>query len=178
MTRLGTRARILQFRLYARMKAIKGWWLRRPSDLLDRFERAMAWIHRNTVRDAGISLTDLQVVAYPEVTGYFIPTLLQWGERDLAIRYARWLVSIQNPNGSWSDAHGRAPYTFDSGQILKGLLALVDVLPELKEPVTRGADWVLSQIEPNGRVNTPDKSHWRRPDGSMIPEATHLYALE
>src|SRR5690348_1647459 len=112
MLRIRTRLRVLRFQLHAGYKSFKSRWHRRPSDLLDRYRRAMAWIHQHSLSGTGISVSDVQHVPYPEVSGYFIPTLLQWGERDLAFRYARWLVSIQNPDGSWSDPQGSSPYTF------------------------------------------------------------------
>src|SRR3990167_4797404 len=60
--------------------------------------------------------------AYPEVTGYMIPTLLDWGEIDLANRLADWLVSIQNPDGSFNGTDGKA-HVFDTGTCYEGLKA-------------------------------------------------------
>jgi len=172
-----TRIRIARFRVHAAWKSLRGRWLQQPTDLIERHARAMQWVDDHGV-GGGLAVSDLQAVPYPEVTGYFIPTLLRWGRRDLATRYARWLVSIQNADGSWSDAHGHSPYTFDSAQVLKGLASLVDAMPELKQPILRGCDWVLTQIEPSGRVATPDKSHWNLGGGRVVPEGVHLYALE
>jgi malonyl-CoA O-methyltransferase len=138
----------------------------------------VGWASRNTVSGAGVKITHRQDHPYPEVSGYYIPTFLKWGGKDLALQYARWLVSIQNEDGSWSDALGKAPYTFDTGQILKGLLSLVEVYPEFKGPILSGCDWLLTQVQESGRVVTPDLSHWRLPDGRLVPEAIHLYALE
>jgi malonyl-CoA O-methyltransferase len=130
------------------------------------------------VKGAGIKVRAGEAPPYPEVSGYFIPTLLDWGERDRALAYARWLASIQNEDGSWSDAEGKAAYTFDTGQILKGLAAALPFLPEVESAFRRGSDWMLTRIEENGRITTPDKTAWRLPGGRMIPEKIHLYALE
>ena len=78
----------------------------------------------------------------------------------------------------WPGPDGGASYTFDTGQILKGLMAIVDYLPECEEPIVRGCDWLLSQIQDSGRVVTPDKSQWVLPSNRLVPEAIHLYALE
>jgi malonyl-CoA O-methyltransferase len=115
---------------------------------------------------------------YPEVSGYFIPTLLKWGEHDLACRFAVWLASIQNANGSWSDPDGISPYTFDTGQILKGLFAARQRMAGLDDIIRLGCDWLLSQVDRDGRVTTPDQSAWALPGGKVVPESIHLYALE
>jgi malonyl-CoA O-methyltransferase len=143
--------------------------------LARRYALARKWIFANRVDNAGICRTHNHRVPYPEVTGYYIPTLLAWGEKDLALSFARWLAAVQNPDGSWSDYLGRAPYTFDTGQALKGLLALVDDSPEFEGPVRKGCDWMLGRMEESGRVTTPDKSLWG--GQHPIPEAIHLFAL-
>ncbi|PKM82460.1 MAG: biotin synthase [Firmicutes bacterium HGW-Firmicutes-14] len=145
-----------------------------------KFNLAINWIKANTVKGKGIKITSQRPnnELYPEVTGYFIPSLLNWGERDLALQNGRWLLSIQNPDGSWSDPTGETSYTFDTGQILKGLLALAEDHPEFQEPIIHGCDWILAQIEENGRVTTPDASSWVLPNNRVVPEAIHLYSLQ
>ncbi|WP_418791074.1 methyltransferase domain-containing protein [Phosphitispora sp. TUW77] len=147
-------------------------------DLLTKFNKALKWVKVNSITGKGIKVTAQSKEVYPEVTGYFIPTLINWGERELALQYANWLKSIQKPDGSWFDPFGKNPYTFDTGQILKGLLALLEHSPNFKEPIIKGCDWIMSQILESGQVITPDASAWRLPGGRVVPEAIHLYALE
>ncbi|KON98332.1 hypothetical protein AF333_03020 [Aneurinibacillus migulanus] len=142
------------------------------------YERAIKWIHKNTIDNQGIIVHSQQKVCYPEVTGYFIPSLIRWGEKKLALQYARWLVSIQNEDGSWNDPLGLTAYTFDTGQILKGLVSMVDSYPEFKVAILKGCHWIVNQIDEEGRITTPDTSQWILPNGKMTPEAIHLYALE
>jgi malonyl-CoA O-methyltransferase len=142
-----------------------------------RFNKAISWIEKHSINYEGVAVSNRNLLPYPEVTGYLIPTLVAWGERELACSYARWLVSIQNRDGSWSDPEGSSPYTFDTGQILKGLVALLETLPDLEPPVRRGCDWLLTQVEDSGRVVTPDTSQWGLPGNRVVPEAIHLYAL-
>jgi malonyl-CoA O-methyltransferase len=146
--------------------------------LRTRFERSLRWLRRCSLPSSGIKVTHRSKLAYPEVTGYLIPTLLDWGEEGLARQYGKWLASIQNGDGSWSDPSGRAPYTFDTGQILKGLFELCERSPELQVSVRRGCDWIRSRIEASGRITTPDKGAWGLDGGRVVPEAIHLYALE
>jgi malonyl-CoA O-methyltransferase len=126
----------------------------------------------------GIAVTSKNTLPYPEVTGYYIPTLLKWGDKDKAISFARWLVSIQNADGSWNDPSGENPYTFDTGQILKGLIDLVDFFPEFQDSILNGCNWILSQQKNDGRITTPDTKYWSLPDGKFVPEAIHLYVLQ
>lgn len=145
--------------------------------LIPKFNKAISWIRHYSIDGGGVAVSSKNLLPYPEVTGYFIPTLVTWGERELACSYARWLVSIQNRDGSWSDPDGHIPYTFDTGQILKGLVALLDTLPGLETPVRKGCDWLLTQVLDSGRVVTPDTSQWVLPGNRIVPEAIHLYAL-
>lgn len=71
--------------------------------------------------------------AYPETTGYIIPTLLDTAEvldrsdaRDAAGQALDWLLSIQHPSGYFADLAGQ-PQVFDTGQILIGLNRVVSL---------------------------------------------------
>ena len=110
------------------------------------FNKAISWIFDNTLNGNGMAVSSKEQVIYPEVTGYYIPTLLQWGERELAVSYAKYLCSIQKPDGSWYDAYDNAPYVFDSAQILKGLIAIRDIMPEADDHIIRGCDWIISNM--------------------------------
>lgn len=140
------------------------------------FDRALNWIKNNTLDGCGITVTSKEKYIYPEVTGYYIPSLLQWGERDLAIAYAKYLCAIQKEDGSWYDSKDIAPYVFDSAQILKGLVAIRDILPEADAHIIKGCDWILSNMQPNGRLTTPSKDAWGN-DEDYCSELIHLYCL-
>ena len=82
---------------------------------------------------AGYHLFKGWLPAYPETTGYLIPTLLEVSKRTGEKRFnaaakslARWLVSIQRSDGSFPGGleKNEGPYVFDTGQILLGLLAI------------------------------------------------------
>lgn len=136
----------------------------------------MRWIKNNTINNKGITVTDLKRQIYPEVTGYYIPSLIQWGERGLAKAYAEYLCSVQKEDGSWYDSDNHAPYVFDSAQILKGLLAARDMLPDADSHIIRGCDWILSNMQPDGRLTTPDKEAWGSNE-DFCSELIHIYCL-
>jgi hypothetical protein len=81
------------------------WRKQKPS-----YERAMEWFKQNMVENKGIIIHTRQPEPYPEVTGYFIPTLYNWGEQELARTCTKWLLSIQLPDGSVPAPDG-VPYT-------------------------------------------------------------------
>lgn len=137
------------------------------------YHKAKSWIERYSIPGGGIAVSSSVQKSYPEVTGYFIPPLLDWGMKDRALRYAHWLTTIQNEDGSWNDPDGKSPYIFDTGQILRGLMTLVDEYPEFQQPFIRGCEWIQSRQLESGRIPTPDESMW----SGIVPEAIHLYAL-
>ncbi len=148
-----------------------------PSAIVDAYLRTKDWIHQNTVPGEGIVVQvggKSKYPAYPEVSGYFIPTLVAWGERELALQYARWLVDIQCPNGSWQDYSGENSYVFDSGQILKGLLAVADIFPQAEPAIIKGCDWILENVQPDGRLTTPSEGMWAL---DSCTDMIHLYCL-
>ena len=142
---------------------------------LDIYRRSIQWIKNNTLDGKAICYVAGGEEGYPEVTGYFIPSLIQWGYRDLAVSYARWLCDIQMQDGSWGNAAGTRSFIFDTGQILKGLLEISTFLPEVKENILRGCEWLISKIDTNGRLPLLDEDGWGR--GVANPELVHLYCL-
>lgn len=159
--------------------------LSRP-DYIGIYKKAIQWIeHNNINKESIINNSDLRK-GYPEVTGYYIPTLLDWGYRDLAASFGKWLVDIQKPNGAWYDTFNEDPYVFDSGQILKGLLAirrsvLETGLPfaysveKLDTAILKGCDWILSNMAPDGMLTTPSEKAW---DLRSCSDLIHLYCLQ
>ena len=80
--------------------------------------------------------------AYPETTGYLIPTLLRYAAllhddslRDLAHSCRDWLLRIQLPNGAWAGgmAGGTKPSVFNTAMILRGVTP-----PPAPPPTGRG----------------------------------------
>ena len=62
---------------------------------MNTMENAIKWIHDHTVGDdEGIIVTTSKPVLYPEVTGYYIPSLLRVGETELAKKFAKKMCVI------------------------------------------------------------------------------------
>lgn len=138
-------------------------------------EKARKWIYEHSVKGKGIINNTNFTEPYPEVTGYYIPTLIIWGERELAKTYALWLCSIQHEDGSWYDTEGKFPYIFDTAQILKGLIAARQLGINVDDNIKAGCEWIISNINTEGRLITPTKEAWG--ESGTCSELIHLYCL-
>jgi hypothetical protein len=98
--------------------------------------------------------------AYPEVSGYLIPTLLDYGEQNLATRLADWLVSIQNNDGSFCDMYG-LKQSFDTAAVMEGLECI-----GYYEPALKAREWLAGLVREDGAV----RIHSQTMD-------THLYTM-
>ena len=106
--------------------------------------------------------------SYPEVTGYIIPTLYDFGHLtgDLVARHAaylatEWLLSLQMPSGAFPGGlhrSGRAvgpdarPSVFNTGQILQGLVRAHSETRNAKilERAVAAGDWLAAIQQPDG----------------------------
>lgn len=148
------------------------------SSLQTRSDKALAWVHANSGPSAGVNVSNQQKVLYPEVTGYFVPTLLQWGQAKLARQYARWLMAVQQPDGSFSGPGISAPFAFDIGQVIRGLAAITPIMPEASTALDRACQWIVRTASAEGRLCLPaDMGAWSLGPRGHINEAIHLYVL-
>ncbi|MCL5071861.1 MAG: methyltransferase domain-containing protein [Actinobacteria bacterium] len=139
---------------------------------INSINNALDWIAENSAERGGIITTSQNRQPYPEVTGYLIPTLYDWGEKELARKYCRFLTSRQNKDGSFSAPDG-TPYTFDTGQAARGLVKAIDDFPEVKKTLIRACDYLCEQVLPSGRMVTHSTALW----GNIADERIHLYVL-
>ena len=142
----------------------------------DRYEspafRALHWVLAQKLPLGGIRVESRHPNAYPEVTGYLVPTLLNYGERELAAELTRWLVCIQRSDGSYTDPDHGEKYTFDTGQVLRGLLAARDLVPQAGEAAGRAARYLLCQLPDGG-----ERGFRQAYAGTNCPETVALYVL-
>jgi len=140
---------------------------------LDRYEQSLHatahWLLRSIDKGKGGSCAHFSPFLgwsrpYPETTGYLIPTLLELGkhlESDIYLLAAqsvgRWLVSIQFDGGAWqgglynSSADG-SPSVFNTGQIIKGMVALYRETGEDQwlQTASRAAFWLAQGVDEKG----------------------------
>lgn len=139
-------------------------------------KKAVAWVKANRVPGGGIAVHHKSPVATQEVTGYLIPTLISVGERELATELALWEASVQRADGSLA-APDDVPYTFDTAQVIRGFLAVVDRIPALETNLRRACDFVADQIDHDGKVRSPSLDMWKLPDGNVLTDYCNLYVL-
>lgn len=132
--------------------------------------KALHWLRQHELPTGGIRVHSQHSCGYPEVSGYTVPTLLDYGERDMAQRLVRWLMCIQRADGGFP-AHNGKPYVFDTGQILRGLLAVGDLLPDALTCAERAGDYLCRQMVNSGQEGFGDRY------GGVMPETVHLYVL-
>lgn len=148
-------------------------------DNISVYKKAVDWIKNNSVDGQAIICNTGKRKGYPEVTGYYIPTLIRWGYRELAVNYAEWLIGIQKADGSWYDTDDVSPYIFDTAQILKGLIAvreIYDSREKIDEAIIKGIDWILGCMTDEGKLVTPDTACWGS-DDNTCSELIHMYCL-
>jgi malonyl-CoA O-methyltransferase len=131
---------------------------------------ALDWLRSQQVAAGGIKVASDRSDAYPEVTGYLIPTLLRYGETESAVRCLRWLAEVQQTDGSYLSPEGLS-LAFDTAQALRGLLAGIGLEKQASECARRAAEYVYTELLENGGGGLA-KRFWYR-----IPESVNLYAL-
>lgn len=140
-------------------------------------EKAIDWVKKHRVGKTGIAVHHKTKVLTPEVTGYLIESLYKAGEKELALDLAQWEASIQMSDGSFAAPGVKTPYTFDTAQVVRGFLAVVDDMPHLKPNILKACDFVVSQIDERGEIHTPTDDIWVLPGGGKLSTYCNLYCL-
>jgi len=143
-----------------------------PADLDACAQETLAWLRRALAAGGdGGAPAHYHVVqgwaaAYPEITGYLIPTLLHYATlpdqaslTDLAVRAGDWLARTRLPRGAicrkqWY-AGNTAPSVFNTAQVIEGWCALATTQQGLRrhdwvELACESGDWLISEQEPDG----------------------------
>ncbi|MBU2685797.1 MAG: terpene cyclase/mutase family protein [Gammaproteobacteria bacterium] len=103
-------------------------------------------------------------VAYPEITGYTIPTLIDYGEFDLAQRLADWLLTVQREDGAFLGMDLLA-HTFDTAACGEGLKAAYTFNMDERylDAAEKAFAWVRSMERDDGALMIGDYSDGTRP---------------
>lgn len=141
-------------------------------------ERGLRWLcnSQDVVGSGGVGSYDFSGWSrgYPEVTGYIIPTMWDYGRllRDdglcaRARRMADWLLEIQQPQGGWeggAQGDGLPPLVFNTAQVIRGLLRTYDETGEERylDAGKRAADWIVSVQDPDGSWTTQNHRGLKR----------------
>lgn len=141
-------------------------------------EQGLRWLchSQDAVGSGGVGSYDFSGWSrgYPEVTGYIVPTMWDFGHllqsedlRARAVRMADWLLEIQQPEGGWeggAQGDGLPPLVFNTGQVIRGLWRTYDETGDDRylEAARRGADWIVSVQDPDGSWTTQNHRGLKR----------------
>lgn len=105
--------------------------------------------------------------AYPEVSGYLIPTFFNYGESEIALRVADWLLEIQEEDGSFRGLDGKVR-AFDTGACMEGLGRAFQETqdPRYQDGATLAWKWLEGMRLEDGTLRVATES-----------KKTHLYML-
>jgi malonyl-CoA O-methyltransferase len=148
-----------------------------PTQPLD---KAIAWVKNNRIPNSGVKAHHKTNDVSQEVTGYLITSLYNAGEKNLALDLAAWEISVQRPDGAFVGPGTNVPYTFDTAQVVRGFLTVAgnsNNISHMEAPVFKACDFILTQIEPSGRITTPNADLWALPDGSKLSEYCNLFCI-
>ena len=134
-------------------------------------DAALAWLRRSIAvtsgKGASHSYSPLWgwAKAYPETTGYLLPTLLQFADirqdeslRELAQQCQDWLCTVQLPSGAFPGGMvgNSRPSTFNTAMILFGLgIPVKKILAEedemrLRKTTHSALDWLIDYLNEDG----------------------------
>lgn len=99
-------------------------------NFVSQIKNANNWIENNTKK--GYIPLPRNEEPYFEVTGYFIPTLINFGFKKKAQKFGEFLVENQFSDGSWSDR------AFDTAQVLEGLCKFNN----FNDSINKGVDFI------------------------------------
>ena len=112
--------------------------------------------------------------SYRETSGYIATTFFELARqrddadyRERALRICRWLLSVQNSDGSFSNPrYGNQGIVFDTGQVLFGLVRAAEETGEAAflQGARRAAAWLVNIADPN--------ACWTRNEHLGVP---HVY---
>lgn len=150
-------------RLGKTIKAILAMRAQEPQDTRKHLELCAGWLLA-IQEPAGGYMASYGLVtgrrhAYIETTGYIIPTMFDLAARledsrcrESALRAGEWLLSVQQPDGAYTDIDEHLPQVFDTGQVMLGLNRLFRETQDLRyrEATRRAADWLVSVQDSDG----------------------------
>lgn len=134
-------------------------------------QHACGWILKHLLPGGGLAATSALAKPYPEVSGYVVPTLIDYGFRREALGLCAWLAKVQQADGTFLEPHGRRTYLFDTAQVLRGFLAIAPLTDRYQENARRAAEALFKGLQ-NGPCFP---RQWE--DAPEIPDSTMLFAL-
>ena len=128
-----------------RRRAAYAWSCLTVGDRQAAAEASFDWLARHG-GEQGVPATAGQTHGCPGVTGGSIETAVRFGARDVAHRWARWLMSTQQADGSWPGPASGAASVFNTAQAARGLLAIESELAEVQPAAMSACGHIEKQL--------------------------------
>ena len=119
-----------------------------PLSAISPLERAVGWV-KEPPSHGGYRCSPQIAVRNSGSHGLPHSEPVNAGEEELAVELAAREASVQKPDGSFAAPDG-VPYTFDTAQVIRGFLAVLDRVPQFEPNLRRACDYVANQIAPTG----------------------------
>lgn len=140
------------------------------------WEKAISWLLAHKIPGGGISYSSKEAAAYPEVTGYLVPTLVSYGYYSEAKDCVKWLLSIQQEDGGFTDLNHTKEFVFDTAQILRGFLCFYEdyeIGTQVINAIVKICDFLYHNM-----IDAGKGGYIRQYEHDlMIPESILLYTL-
>lgn len=121
-------------------------------------QKVLGWVEKNILGSGGVAAHPNHF-AYPEVTGYIIPTLLAHGKVEPAKKLSDWLVSIQDQKGGFRDLDENLR-SFDTAACLEGLQVAGQYFGDKSYMVSSASarNWIIENtLDTEGKIYTTPK---------------------
>ena len=149
----------------------------------DVIDSLLQWVGAHSAKDGGVFISDKKKQVYEEVTGYYIPTLIEHGERHKAKEYLQYLLNTQKTDGSFG-LKGES-YAFDTGMVIRGWVAFYprltdgsDLKSRLTKALKKACSWLAGYRDPRtGRFFVP-VHQWGLDYHGYVSEGIHLLVLK
>ena len=111
-------------------------------------QKTVRWVLNNIIPNEGIVISDKNHIPYQEVTGYFVPTMINMEYKDKSLEMGKWLSKVQNTDGSVQ--LGNQKYVFDTAMTCFCFRALINLgYIEFQDNLDRACAFMLSQLKDN-----------------------------
>ena len=146
--------------------------------------KLLKWVENHSAPGGyGVYISNKKKSVYPEVTGYYIPTLLENGRFDLAMKYSKFLIEAQDENGAFG-LPGES-FAFDTGMVVRGWLAMYPKIEKgtafeqtLVNSLKKSCTWLSNHIDPVTKRFYIPQAQWGLYDRGYVTEGIHLLVVK
>jgi len=123
-------------------------------------ESALRWLRNLAADGDGIAPTSGTSAVCPGLSAAAVQTLFNFGETDLALRFARRLIALQKRDGSVPDAGLLHGSLFNTAQAVRGWTAILEAdaasLPEAEAALRRACGYLAGRVADDGTLRVSE----------------------